>query len=91
MGTEATKRTFFRNVFAALSVLLYAITHDIQDSSDRKAIIKHLKEVAPDLYFKHGLKQSIVNFLFHNMPYTFISIRSLFHQFAKSNFCREKE
>jgi len=71
------------NIFAALSVLLYAIAHDIQHSSDKAAILKHLKEVAPDLHFSHGRKQQFVNFMYQKMPYTYITIRSLYVKIAK--------
>ena len=71
------------NVFAALSVLLYAIIYDIQDFSDKKDVIRYLKDTAPDLHFKHGIKQNIVNFLFQNLPYAYISIRSLFVKLSK--------
>ena len=82
--SSEVKERLCDNVFAALSVLLYAITHDIQDISDKKDIIKHLKETAPDLHFKHGMKQIFVNFLFQNIPYAYISIRSLFIRFSKN-------
>jgi hypothetical protein len=78
------------NVFAALSVLLYAIIYDIQDLSDKKDVIKYLKDTAPDLHFKHGMKQKIINFLFQNIPYTYISIRSLFVKLSKY-FLRHKK
>lgn len=65
------------NIFAALSILLYGITHDVQNSAERRAIMKHLKEVAPNLYFTHGKKQKIISFIYYRIPYTYITIRSL--------------
>lgn len=65
------------DVFAALSILLYGTAHDLRKSSDRKAIIRHLKEVAPDLHFSHGRKQQFVNLLYQKLPFVYINIRSL--------------
>lgn len=71
------------NVFAIVSVLLYAVTHDVQESSDKREIIKHLKEVAPNISFIHGNKQKFVNIMYQNIPYTYIYLRSLYASLAK--------
>lgn len=71
------------NVFATVSVLLYAVTHDVQQSSDKRAIIKHLKVVAPNIRFSHGKKQVFVNFIYQNMPFTYIFLRSFYVNLSK--------
>lgn len=73
------------DVFVSLSILLYGIIHDVQDSTDRKAILKHIKEVAPDLYFAHGMKQKIMNFMYHKLLYTYISFRVLLVRLTKNH------
>lgn len=69
------RKKLIDNVFASLSVLLYSIINDVQDSADRKAILKHLKEAAPNMYFDHGMKQKLVNLMYDKLPYTYISFR----------------
>lgn len=66
------------DVFVSLSVLFYGVSHEVHSFKERKAIMKHLKEVAPNLYFSHGMKQKIVNFMYHKMPNIYLSLRALF-------------
>lgn len=77
------KEKLYDNIFATLSILLYSIIHDVKETSDKKIIINHLKEVAPDLCFSQGVKQQFINFMFHKMPYTYIYIRSLYAKLTK--------
>lgn len=79
------------NVFATVSVLLYAVTHDVQEFADKRAIIKHLKEVAPSISFAHGKKQIFVNFMYKTMPYTFIFLRSFYVDISKKYLQRKKK
>lgn len=65
------------NVFASFSVLLYATMHEIPKAADRKAILTHLKHVAPDLFFTNGIKQKVVSLLYRLMPITYIEARVL--------------
>lgn len=76
LTTEITQR-ICDNVFASFSVLLYAIVHDVKKAADRKEILMHLNEVAPDLRFSNGIKQKIVYFLYRFIPITFIETRVL--------------
>lgn len=71
------------HVFASFSVLVYATIHDVGSPSDRKAIISHLLEVAPDLHFAHGMKQRLVDFMYHNMPFAYVSLRVMLAKLAK--------
>jgi glycosyltransferase involved in cell wall biosynthesis len=73
------------NIFICLSALLYGIAHEVPSLSDRKQIIKHLKESEPNLEFSNGLKQRFVNFMFKTTPYIYIEARVLYAKFIKRN------
>lgn len=73
------------NVYVSFSVLVYCIAHDIHHKSERKAILNHIKKIAPDLQFKLGFKQKSMNFIYHRMPNSYIFLRVVYAQkFEKS-------
>ena len=63
------------DTFVTFSILMYAIVYNIDNSKDRLSIINKLKQLIPDIQFKNGIIQKINSFMFHNMAYTYISIR----------------
>lgn len=63
------------NTFVAFSILMYAIVNDINEQEIRFKIIHYLKQLIPDLHFKHGFKQRIIDFMYHYMTHTYIYIR----------------
>lgn len=68
------------NVYAAFAVLIYAITREIESFSERMEIVKHLKQVAPDLNFSHGLKQQSITFLYKNCPRIYLYSKHLYQK-----------
>ena len=64
-----------QNVYTSFSVLIYCIAHDIIHKSERKAILKHIKQIAPDMQFKLGFRQRSVNFIYKQMPYSYVNLR----------------
>ena len=73
------------NIFINFSALLYGIAHEVSSLSDRKRIIKHLKDSEPHLSFSNGLKQRFVNFMFQTMPYIYIEARVIYAKYIKRN------
>lgn len=73
------------NIFINFSALLYGIAHEVPSRSDRKQIIKHLKESEPNLIFSNGLKQRFVNFMFKSIPYIYIEARVIGAKYIKRN------
>ena len=63
------------NVFISLTVLLYVTAHNIPSSQDRKEILNHLKQIAPHMRFTNGTKQIIINFIYHQMLQTYMTLR----------------
>lgn len=84
--TPSIRERLQDNVFAALSVLLYGTSHDVARASDRKAIIRHLREQAPDMSFSHGMKQRLVSFMFLRMPCLYMSCRAFFARLQSARF-----
>lgn len=73
------------NIFINLSALLYGIAHEVPSLSDRKQIIKHLKDSEPNMNFLNGLKQRFVNFMFKYIPYIYIEARVIGAKYIKRN------
>lgn len=66
------------DVFASFSLVIYATAFYINNTSDKKAIIKFLKQEAPNLSFSNGSRQKASTFLYKVMPYALIFIRYLY-------------
>ena len=66
------------DVFASFSLVIYATAFYINNTSDKKAIIKFLKQEAPNLSFSNGFRQKTSTFLYKVMPYALIFIRYLY-------------
>ncbi|WP_073206273.1 glycosyltransferase [Xylanibacter ruminicola] len=71
------------NTFVAFSILMYAIVNDIDEHKIRLEIIHYLKQLIPDLHFKHGFKQRIIDFMYHYMPHTYIFIRLAYKMLSR--------
>lgn len=59
------------NNYVSFSSLSYSVLFGIKDFSQRVAILKYLKQLAPDLAFENGMKEKILTFLFRNVPQLF--------------------
>ena len=59
------------NNYVSFSSLSYSVLFGIKDSTRRVAILKYLKQLAPDLVFENGMKEKILTFLFRNVPQLF--------------------
>ena len=51
--------------------------------SERKDILKYLRELAPDLFFKNGIKQQITSILFRTMPNIYLDINIAYRKTKK--------
>ena len=77
------KERLIDNVYAAFSVLIYAITREIESFSERMQIVEYLKQQAPDLSFSHGCKQKGVTLVYKNCPRTYLYLKHLYQKFTK--------
>ena len=88
-GLEPTiRRRLQDDVFASFSALFYGATHEMEKASDRREVIRYMKEVAPDMKFTNGKKQQLVNFMYQCMPNTYILIRSLYGHYIEKTIRR---
>lgn len=76
------------DVFASFSALFYGATHEMEKASDRREVIRYMKEVAPDMKFTNGKKQQFINFMYQCMPNTYIAIRSLYGHYIEKTIRR---
>jgi glycosyltransferase involved in cell wall biosynthesis len=73
---EAVKQKIRDNVFVVFSWLFYLLTTNKHISrAEKMSVLKKIKDSTPDLSFKNGVKQIIVNFLYQNMPDTYMTLR----------------
>lgn len=66
------------NVYFTFSTIIYRIIYSITKSSERRYIMKMLKDEVPDLTFTHGTRQKVTSFMFHHMPNLFIELYYLY-------------
>ena len=84
---ESICHKFQDNTFISFSMLLYYLTTSRSISrSDKLYILRTLKKDIPDLSFENGLKQNIVNILYHRMPNTYLTLRIFYANYLQY-FC----
>ena len=66
------------DIFISLTMLIYFISQDNSSFSEKRKVINHLKELAPDITFQDGINQSIFSFLYNYCPMTLIFLRYIF-------------
>lgn len=76
--SPAVQKRLRNDVFTSFSVLIYTISHDIDDRQERKAIIQEMKRRMANVQFQDGVRQKVFTFLFRHMPHTLISTRRFY-------------
>lgn len=72
------------NTFIHFSLLLCAITSSTSLSkSEKMDVLYYIRDLIPDLSFRNGLKQNIVNFLYHKMPSTYMTLRIFYAEYLQ--------
>jgi len=72
------------NVFIHFSMVFYLLTSSTSiHRSEKISVMYYLKKICPDLTFKNGIKQIIVNFLYQRMPNTYINLRILYARYLQ--------
>jgi len=80
--------TKLRNdTFIHYSMLIYYLTSNASISrSEKMYILNYLKQLVPDLSFKNGVKQRTVNFLYHRLPSTYMTLRIFYANYLQDIF-----
>lgn len=76
------------DVFVSFSALIYGITHDMTNNTERNLIINYMKQIAPNMYFSNGLKQIFVNFMYQRIPYLYIYVRAIYGRYFEKTIRR---
>lgn len=63
------------NVYSSFSVLTYCTIHDLQHNKERIDILRNIKQIAPNIQFKNGIRQKTVNFMYKRLPRTYLNLR----------------
>ena len=79
------------DAFVSFSTLVYGITHDITNNTERYQIINYMKQLAPNMYFSHGLKQKFINFMYQKIPRTYIYVRALYGSLFEKSIRRWRD
>ena len=95
---ESIRQKLRDNTFVSFSMLFYFLTTcKFISHSEKLSVLKVLKRDIPDLSFKNGIKQRIVNILYHKIPYTYITLRIFYANYlqhicwAIGDFIRNKK
>ena len=62
------------DVYTSFSMVIWIIVHRIEKASDRIEVIDFLKQQAPDLWFRNGIKQKMESVLYRYRPHLFIHL-----------------
>ena len=62
------------DVYTSFSMVIWIIVHRIEKASDRTDVIDFLKQQAPDLWFRNGIKQKLESVLYRYLPHLFIHL-----------------
>lgn len=81
--TSQTLLKLENDVFASFSLLISLTSYSNIRLSERKDILKYLRELAPDLFFKNGIKQQITSILFRTMPNIYLDINIAYRKTKK--------
>lgn len=74
------KNKIRNDVFVSFSTLICLISYSIKEDAERMDILGFLKQKAPDLFFKNGIKQIIYSILYAFAPHFFMNI----HYFGRA-------
>lgn len=79
------------NVFTCFSYMIYYITHNIPNPNDRIDIINHFKQIAPNIHFRDGIKQRIVDLMIWKMPSLYLYLRHLYACYLEKSIWKLKK
>lgn len=75
------------DTFIHYSMLIYTLTSCTSIPRLQKmSVLYHLKKNCPDLTFRHSIKQRIVNFLYHRIPFTYMTLRIFYAKYLQDLF-----
>ena len=95
---ESIRQKLRDSTFISFSMLFYFLTTcKVISYSEKVNVLNVLKKDIPNLSFKNGLKQRIVNILYHKIPYTYLTLRIFYADYlqyicwAIGDFIRNKK
>lgn len=62
------------DIYTSFSAIIWIIVHKISKKSERIEIVDFMKQKAPDLWFKNGMKQVVDSFLYKYFPHLLIRL-----------------
>ena len=73
------------DIFAYFSMLFYMLSsYGKLKHSEKMEVISNLKKLAPDLSFKHGIKQRFVSFFYQKAPSFYMMSRSFYADYFQN-------
>ena len=73
------------NVFTCFSFMIYNVIHNIPKTNDKIDIINHFKQIEPNIHFRNGIKQRVVDHMIWKKLSLYLSLRHLYsHYFEES-------
>lgn len=77
--SNLVKQKIQNDVFANFSKIIYSLSLcNTISYSEKISLIYYFREITPNMYFKNGVKQRIVSFLYHRIPSTYLTFRIIY-------------
>lgn len=62
------------DIYESFLMMIWITTHKLKKTSDRTEMVDFMRQQAPDLHFRNGIKQKVISFMFRHLPHTFIRL-----------------
>lgn len=76
--SQKTQNKLKEDVYTSFSMMTWITVHQLGRASDRIEVIDFQKLQAPDMWFRNGIVQKTVSYLYRYLPHTFIHLRYLY-------------
>ena len=74
------------NMWVSFTTMIRHTIHETNNFTERDSIIEYLRVKAPDLFFRNGIKQHIISFLYKYMPHIFVRFYYLYVIIVEDRF-----
>ena len=82
---DRVRQKIRNDAFVSFSMLFYVLTSSKAISRlEKMSVLIYIKQLIPDLSFKNGLQQHIVDFFYRRMPTTYITLRIFYARYLQT-------
>ena len=74
------------DIFISFSLMVRIAVYALKDASDRIEVVDFLKQQVPDLWFRNGIVQKSISYMYRYLPHSFIKLRFLYAIIVEKKF-----